>query len=39
MKKYDKVLESMIKKAELIGAKIEVVPFNTNFLELIDDTT
>jgi hypothetical protein len=33
------VLESMIKKADLIGAKIEVVPFDTNFLELIDDTT
>ena len=32
-------LESMIKKADLIGAKIEVIPFDTNFLELIDDTT
>ena len=32
-------LESMIKKADLIGAKIEVVPFDTNFLELIDDIT
>lgn len=32
-------LDSMIKKADLIGAKIEVMPFDTNFLELIDDTT
>ena len=29
------VLESMIKKAELVGAKIEVLPFETNFEELV----
>ena len=33
------VLESMMKKAELVGAKIEVLPFNTNFEELIDESS
>ena len=31
------VLDSMIQKADLIGAKIEVLPFETNFEELIDE--
>jgi hypothetical protein len=29
------VLESMIKKAEVVSAKIEVLPFETNFEELV----
>ena len=31
------VLDSMIQKADLIGAKIEVLPFETNFEELLDE--
>ena len=31
------VLDSMIKKADLIGAKIEVLPFETNFEKLMDE--
>jgi hypothetical protein len=31
------VLEGMIKKADKIGAKIEVISFETNFEELIDE--
>jgi hypothetical protein len=29
------VLESLMKKADVVGAKIEVLPFNTNFEELV----
>lgn len=29
------VLDSMIKKADLVGAKIEILPFETNFEELL----
>lgn len=31
------VLDSMIKKADLIGAKIEVLPFETNFEKLMEE--
>lgn len=31
------VLDSMIKKADLIGAKIEVLPFETNFEKLVKE--
>lgn len=31
------VLDSMVKKADLIGAKIEVLPFETNFEKLMEE--
>lgn len=33
------VLESMIKKAEVVNAKIEVLPFETNFKELLNENS
>ena len=33
------VLDSMIKKADAVGAKIEVIPFETNFEELLDENS